>query len=335
MTSFSEKLKVALENIALTRKTSFQWTRDNRFDQPYFTFDPAIDMWAPVQDKSRRDPDANSSVDEITVLSWNVDFMLALPNQRMQAALDYLKGVASSNRRPLAIFLQEMLVSDLKVIQAQKWVQQHFNLTDLDHDHWESGWYGTCTLVSKKLPILDVFRVHYSQTEMQRDGLFVDVRAASNKTVRLCNTHLESLVADPPLRPRQLEIAAPYLHDSAVNAGILAGDLNAIQPFDRALHSNNALKDAYLELGGTEDSDDGFTWGQQAPTYLRRMYGCSRMDKILFCGDLKLLAFNTCAADVEVASEHDKRFLIEDSGTEKAWVTDHLGIQANFEIIRD
>ena len=45
-----------------------------------------------------------------------------------------------------------------------------------------------------------------------------------------------------------------------------------IEPFDRKLHSDNGLKDAYLELGGKEDSDDGFTWGQQAPKALCTLY---------------------------------------------------------------
>ena len=49
---------------------------------------------------------------------------------------------------------------------------------------------------------------------------------------------------------------------------VLAGDLNAIEPFDRTLHLDNGLKDAYLELGGKEDSEDGYTWGQQAPKAL-------------------------------------------------------------------
>ena len=57
------------------------------------------------------------------------------------------------------------------------------------------------------LAIKDVFRVHYEQTRMQRDGLFVDVALPSSegpssgevtKTIRLCNTHLESLALEPP-----------------------------------------------------------------------------------------------------------------------------------------
>lgn len=48
-------------------------------------------------------------------------------------------------------------------------------MTDLSDEFWEGGYYGTTTLVEKKVDIQRVFRVHYKATRMQRDGLFVDV----------------------------------------------------------------------------------------------------------------------------------------------------------------
>lgn len=59
-------------------------------------------------------------------------------------------------------------------------------------------------------------------------------------------------------------------------------DFNAIQDFDRTLHADHGLRDAYLELRGREDCDEAYTWGQQARTVSRDMYGCSRMDKVFF-----------------------------------------------------
>jgi tyrosyl-DNA phosphodiesterase 2 len=228
------------------------------------------------------------------------------------------------------IFLQEMLVSDLQLLQATPWIRNHFHLTDLDSTYWESGYYGTCTLIDRRLKVKNVFRVHYTPTKMERDGLFVDI-AAGEKTLRFCNTHLESLVADPPLRPAQMTIAARYMHVPEAYASFLAGDLNAIQPFDRTLHSDNGLKDAFIELGGREDSDDGYTWGQQAQTKLREMFGCSRMDKVFYCGDVQLKRLERIGVDVEVEAEDDKQ-LLKRQGLAKGWVTDHLGLIAEFAI---
>jgi tyrosyl-DNA phosphodiesterase 2 len=261
--------------------------------------------------------------------------MIPLNSARLLSALSHLKGLlfpspSSPPATPAIIFLQEMLVSDLQLLQSTPWIRDHFRLTDLDSTYWESGYYGTCTLIDRRLPVKDVFRVHYTPTKMERDGLFVDI-AAAEKVLRFCNTHLESLIADPPLRPAQMTIAAQYMNATTAHASFLAGDLNAIQPFDRKLHSDNGLKDAFIELGGKEDSDDGYTWGQQAQTKLRETFGCSRMDKVFYCGGTKIKRFERIGVDVEVEQEKDKQ-LLKQQGLDKGWVTDHLGVMAEFVV---
>ena len=61
----------------------------------------------------------------------------------------------------------------------------------------------------------------------------------------------------------------------------MAGDLNAIEPFDCTLDSGNNLHDMYLELSGKEDDKDGYIWGYQVPWWVSRKFGCNWMDKIL------------------------------------------------------
>jgi tyrosyl-DNA phosphodiesterase 2 len=151
-----------------------------------------------------------------------------------------------------------------------------------------------------------------------------------SNVLRLCNTHLESLVADPPLRPKQLGTASRYLKETNVPCALLAGDLNAIQPFDRTLHSENDLKDAYLELGGEEDSDDGYTWGYQVSQVKRNMFGCSRMDKILLRGALRTDEFERIGMGVRVTE--DMREDVEGQ-VEGAYVTDHYGVMGDFALI--
>ncbi len=258
--------------------------------------------------------------------------MLPYTDERMMPAIKHLQSHVDASSWPSIIMLQEMLEADLVLLQGQSWVRANYHLTDIDNKYWESGHYGTCTLIPKALSVISVFRVHYEQTGMERDGLFVDLDFGSGQTIRICNTHLESLIADPPKRPHQMATAATWMHSQEVSGSVLGGDLNAIQPFDEKLHSDNGLQDAYLTLGGKEHSEEGYTWGQMAPTKLRNMFGCSRMDKLFFCGKLKLEKFERFGYGVEVADEAVKESLIKEEGVEAGWVTDHMGVKADFSI---
>ncbi|KAF3041349.1 hypothetical protein E8E12_007878 [Didymella heteroderae] len=160
-------------------------------------------------------------------------------NERMAAALRHLDTLVTSTPPDIAIviFLQVMTPSDLDIITSSAWIQKRFNITNIDGSSWLSPYYGTVTLINTRLIILSVFRVPFF-SKFDRDGLFIDVKLVtsipavspgdSSKVLRLCNVHLESLVADPPVRPHQLSAAAAHLHDPEVACALLVGDLNAI-----------------------------------------------------------------------------------------------------------
>ena len=103
------------------------------------------------------------------------------------------------------------------------------------------------------------------------------------------------------------------------------------QPFDRILHTDNGLKDAFLELGGKEDSEEGFTWGQQAPKALRDHFGCSRMDKAFYCGNMKVVSINRIGEGIEVEAAAKEG--IRKAGGE-TFASDHLGLSVVFELSR-
>jgi tyrosyl-DNA phosphodiesterase 2 len=324
------KFKRIIELIESKKKSSHPWKRQQRFDQVYFSFAPDTSSWQEAQPSKQAS--APPTLSKFAVLSWNIDFMLPYADERMLPALKHIKSHVDATSLPTIIMLQEMLDTDLVLVQAQDWVRANYEMTDIDNRFWESGHYGTCTLIPKALPITSVFRVHYEQTAMERDGLFVDLDFGNGQVIRICNTHLESLVADPPKRPAQLATAAKWMHSSEVAGSVLGGDLNAIQPFDENLHLDNDLHDAYLTLGGKEHSDEGYSWGQMAATKLRNLFGCSRMDKLLFCGQLKCEKFERFGLGVEVEDESIKQTLIKEEGLEAGWVTDHLGVKAEFSI---
>ncbi|KAJ4420272.1 hypothetical protein N0V82_004483 [Gnomoniopsis sp. IMI 355080] len=328
----------AIKDTGAARKSSVPWAPDKPHPQAYHTFDPATSSWTTRSpsdtDEAKAPDDSNSSITNIALYTWNIDFMLPFAQARMRPALSYLDALTKPIPPTTAsvIFLQECVPSDLVTIAATPWVRERYHLTDLDSTNWATSHYGTVTLVDARLPITAAFRVHYSQTRMERDAFFVDVAVGPDaKKIRLCNSHLESLALDPPFRPPQMQLIAHYLHEEHVYAGLTAGDFNAIQTFDRTLHVDNNLKDAYLELGGKEDDGKGFTWGQQAATKLREQFGCSRMDKVYFCGGVKLLKFDRFGEDVLAEGEDEGKQIVE-LGFEKPWVTDHLGVTAEFQV---
>ncbi len=250
----------------------------------------------------------------------------------MAAALSHLHSLISNTdpNKPIIIFLQEMDALDLKQIRDTEWIREKFYITDIDTKNWGAPFYGTTTLIDKRLRVKTVFRVHY-QTNMDRDGLFVDIAVKSpqfgdERTLRFCNTHLESLVASPPLRPHQVALAAQHLHDAAIHAGILAGDLNAIEPFDRSLHTENGLHDAFLALGGQEDTKEGYTWGYQSTRDVQERFGPTRMDKVWYCGGVKVERLERIGVGVRV--EEGKREKMRSWGV-LDWVSDHYGLMAD------
>lgn len=325
----------SIEQVRATARTEVPWKSDEPWHQIYHTYQNG--GWQACK-ASGQAPSAKQSFTSLALYSWNIDFMLPYGDSRMSQAIRHLEKLVTAQPRDVAtmIYIQEAVKSDLKLLAADPWIQQTFYLTDMDGSNWTSGYYGTVTLVDRRLDVKACFRVHYSQTNMERDAFFTDISLGNNdQTIRFCNTHLESLAFEPALRPPQVALAAKYLREEGLAGGIMAGDFNAIQPFDRHLHYDNGLKDAYLELGGEEDSERGYTWGQQAATKLRQQFGCSRMDKVYYVGGgLQLKNFERFGANVELADAEERKEIVE-LGFDRPWITDHLGIVARFDIRAD
>ncbi len=296
--------------------------------QPYYAFSSS--KWQPITTPS---PQPTSLPSPIKLITWNIDFQSPNKTQRITAALAYLHTLISAlpSTVPAIMFLQEMVDTDLEIIKSTPWLQSDFHITDTTSENWAHH-YGTTTLIDKRLPIASVFRRRYI-SEMGRDGLFVDIKDTV-KCIRFCNTHLESLIARPPLRPAQVKLASRYLHEA--DAGVVVGDFNAIEEFDRSLHGENGLRDAYLEDGGVEGEEGGWTWGMQSGA-VGRKYGCSRMDKVLFCGEVEVGGLERIGEGMKVRvdeeGEEEAAAEEEELGDGEQWVTDHLGLMADLHVL--
>ncbi|KAL2825745.1 Endonuclease/exonuclease/phosphatase [Aspergillus cavernicola] len=320
--------------------------------QTFYCFDPTTDppQWRPASSCT-----AHDTTDRLHLISWNIDFHAPAPRERMSAALQHLNKRLSDhgqqNDSPTVIFFQEMVESDLGLIQQAPWIRDRFYITDLFRTHWRAS-YGTLTLVDRRLHIQRVFRVPYGLSRMQRDGLFVDINmqnphaTGGNPVIRLCNTHLESLASGISSRTVQLKLASEFMHGTGrystsglptPHAAILAGDLNAFAPEDAIAPNECGLNDAFLALGGTEETEEAYTWGKQNPVGMDGKFPDARMDKVLFCGSVEVLAFAKIGeglkARVDCSMDDDTSDDEAEDAYDDVWVTDHLGLDAEFRIL--
>lgn len=255
-------MQKAIKQSAYQKKPSdhVPWKTNELWPQAYHSWDAETEIWqsstTPPASSPANDHAQSPGITAIALYSWNIEFMLPCVVARMDAALTYLKGLTSQLPPATAaiINIQEATPSDLITISQTPWIRARFYMSDQDSFAWGFGMYWTTTLVDRRLKIACCFRVHYAETRMERDALFVDVTAPAiaPKMVRFGNSHLESLALDPPRRRAQMRVAAQHMHLNDEFAGaVIAGDFNAIQPFDATLHADNDLQDAYLESGGS------------------------------------------------------------------------------------
>jgi tyrosyl-DNA phosphodiesterase 2 len=266
-----------------------------------------------------------------TLITWNIDFNSTDADLRAGAVLSHLRRLLTTSQddsaesmAPTVVLLQEVADDVVKVLAEHEWVRENFYITDVDgaHGKWQHASYGTVTLVDRRLKLKNHIRLGYN-TEYQRDCLFVDiecVRLSDSEvvTIRVGNTHLESLISKPPKRPNQLKLAAVFAHDKNVYAGIVAGDMNPIEDFDANLPKEADMDDAWLLAGNKEEDAKGHTWGYQTEN---NIYQPRRFDKILLTpGKLKLEAMDVIGAGEKVALHN-------------VFLSDHYGVMGNVRVV--
>ncbi|KAG6332448.1 hypothetical protein ID866_6640 [Astraeus odoratus] len=269
------------------------------------------------------------------LVSWNVNFDAKNPKKRLIAALDHLQhkvfGCNAPNERPdpCSILLQEVSAAAFTTILNNQWVQQHFVVVPSSTDKWPYNTrYGIVTLVSRTVPVSNAFMIHFSSSRMGRSGLFVDVKLSvpprphaprlsdGIATVRIANTHLESLPQGAEARPMQLGLISESLQEYDLRGGVVAGDMNAIGPSDMTIAEDVGLMDAWQH---EDDDDAGITWGYQP----RTQFPPGRLDKVLF----------TTRGGLDV--EEPERFGMGLKTDHGDWVSDHYGLLTTLHVTRE
>jgi tyrosyl-DNA phosphodiesterase 2 len=153
---------------------------------------------------------------------------------------------------------------------------------------------------------------------------------SGEKVFRIVNVHLDSMASNPPMRPLQMAAVGRWAGSEECAAGIVAGDMNANRVDDRMLPQENGFKDAYLELGGVEDAEEGMTWGYQSEEWMAKRFEPKRLDKVLFCGGVEVKSLVKIGVGVQVEDEALRARMRAEGNVE--YVTDHYGLMAEFSL---
>ncbi|KAJ8469810.1 hypothetical protein ONZ51_g8744 [Trametes cubensis] len=220
---------------------------------------------------------------ELRLLTWNIDFAGPDSRSRTQQILLYLqKTVLSRTPPPSCILLQEVDTWSLNTLIFNPWVRKHYVMTPPTTEPWRAH-YGNVTLVSRSIPFEKPQMLVFHNSTMGRTAIFVDIPIRSPttgkvRTVRIANTHLESLPVGTKMRPTQLAAIAAMLRADGIDGGVVGGDMNMIgDTADQNIHIAAGLDDACL----FPHDPANHTWGYQPPS----QFPPRRLDRVFFTGE--------------------------------------------------
>lgn len=270
----------------------------------------------------------------VRLVTWNLDFAAPDRKKRLLAALSYIQQhvldcrTISERPEPCCILLQEVHETVFAQILNAEWVRRCFIVVPTSVDKWpDQAEYGNVTLVSRTIPVVNVSAITFGNSKMKRNAVFVDIKmsipahedeprlSGGIVTLRVANTHLESLPQGTAARPRQLKLIAAALRGRGIFGGIVAGDMNAISPADEEIVEEAELYDAWEG----DDNDEGFTWGYQSLEQLPP----GRLDKVLTTGQEGFVV------------DQPERIGIGEAIGRGKWVSDHYGLVTRVHVVRE
>jgi tyrosyl-DNA phosphodiesterase 2 len=241
---------------------------------------------------------------------------------------DSENGENGKGRFATVVMLQEMSEEAFEYLLKDDWVRRMFAIVPRDPKKWpENATYGNMTLVSRDLEVINAYILHFTMSQQARTGIAVNLRVAvpgtrEKKVVCLVNTHLESLPEGEPLRPEQLGVLTKFLKQRGIEGGIIAGDMNAINPkVDKRSVSDVGLKDAWRK---SEKDPEGYTWGiQKYPD--EGVFPPNRLDKVLY---LPRRSYK-----VDSPERIGIGLKIESRVHGSIWASDHFGLLSAIHVI--
>ncbi|RDB25771.1 Protein disulfide-isomerase erp38 [Hypsizygus marmoreus] len=274
------------EGMSSMTSMSYEQIPNKLVTSKVFQYRPQKDAWRHVSERKMAGRVDHPS--SILIVTWNLDFQSAYIKERLHAALRHLQShvfKCDKGEEPAAscIMFQEVHPEALSHLLEDEWVRNYFLVTPISHTKWPGADYGNVTLVSRTVVVARASILHFGYSQMGRGAVVVDVKLNTvtaqrprEITLRLINTHLESMPVGAPMRPVQMAVLASLLRrKEEVQGGVIAGDMNAIAASDYDIPGDVGLKDAWKRPNSDEM---GFTWGYQGGGD----YAKARLDKVLF-----------------------------------------------------
>lgn len=268
----------------------------------------------------------------LMVVTWNLDFQTEFVKERIFVALRHLETYVFKCERgeepmPCCLMFQEVHPDALTHLLEDEWVRNNFVVAPISETKWPIPTYGNVTLVSRSVVVARAGLMSFGYSDMGRGAVVVDVKLNTPTagqpreiTLRLINTHLESLPQGSAMRPVQLSVLASLLkRKTEVQGGVIVGDMNAIGPSDNDIAAAAGLKDSW-RMPNRDQS--GFTWGYQGGGD----FPPARLDKVLF---LQRKAYSV---------DQPRRIGIglkasDEEGRPIAWASDHYGLAATLRVL--
>ncbi|KAJ3988929.1 Endonuclease/exonuclease/phosphatase [Lentinula detonsa] len=284
--------------------------------------------------KIQRETEQRPRHHDLLIITWNLDFMGRRVDERTIGAIDHLSKVVlkGNSPPPCVILLQEVHDKALNVLLAHPWIQSHFFVVPIDSMKWPNTTYGNVTLIERSVSIQEAGILPYEPTtQMYRNALVTDIRLAPlepelyegrrDLTIRIVNTHLESLMQGraAEYRAAQLAICVELLQmeDPAAYGGIIGGDFNAIDKDSARQIREHGLVDPG-EPSEFADPKKSHTWGFHETRPLK--FPTCRMDKIVFTPRGEFTVDPPVIFGQDAKTEEDE------------WVSDHYGLLTKLSV---
>lgn len=274
---------------------------------------------------ARRNAEQSDHPSSLVLVTWNLDFQTPHLKERMTVALRHLETYVfkcDDGQEPVAccIMFQEVHEDALPHLLEDDWVRKHFVVTPISATKWPMQHYGNVTLISRTVAVSRASIMTFGYSNMGRGAVVVDVKVTTPRannpreiTLRMINTHLESLPQGARMRPQQLAVLASLLRrKEEVRGGVIAGDMNAISPSDKGLPQELGLTDAWTF---PSEHPSGFTWGFQDSCE----FPPGRLDKILYVERKAYKIDSPKRIGVGLKAS-------DETGALVAWASDHYGL---------
>ncbi|KAM7205979.1 hypothetical protein V8F33_000809 [Rhypophila sp. PSN 637] len=239
-------------------------------------YDERSSDWVSASPRREETPTTLRADEVIKVVSWNLKGWPDVgTTARTAAAMSHIRDRFGSSPGHLAIMLQEVTPSVIQALKNHAWVQKNFIISHicLPITAAVNRRYCNMMVLSRTLPVEDIFRVPFNATTFCRDTLVADLRVApragttnpqQQDLLRVCTTHLSPRSPDPDpalYRLSQLQQVAEILRgkihppdtkekNQNVIGGIVAGDMACKTPSEHEFHKTPEvdLKDVWDDM---------------------------------------------------------------------------------------